>query len=108
MPTYDYQCGACGHTFEKFQSITASASRKCPECGRLKLRRLIGAGAGVIFHGSGFYQTDYRSNSYEDGAKKDAPPAKSDSSGKDSGKPSETPKKKDSGDAEPSGKKASD
>jgi len=108
MPTYDYQCDACGHAFEKFQSITASASRKCPECGRLKLRRLIGAGAGVIFRGSGFYQTDYRSSGYQEAAKKDGPPAKSEGAGKDSGKPTEkSATKKDSGGAESPGKKDS-
>ena len=64
MPTYDYECQACGHTFEKFQSITDSPIRKCPECGRSRVKRLIGAGAGIIFKGSGFYQTDYRSESY--------------------------------------------
>jgi putative FmdB family regulatory protein len=63
MPTYDYECRECGHTFEQFQSITAGALRKCPECGRLKLRRLIGAGAGIIFKGSGFYETDYKRKS---------------------------------------------
>lgn len=73
MPTYDYECKACGHTFEKFQSITASAVRKCPECGKLKVKRLIGAGAGVIFKGSGFYQTDYRSDGYKADAEKDKP-----------------------------------
>ncbi|MBS3733477.1 MAG: zinc ribbon domain-containing protein [Phycisphaerae bacterium] len=60
MPTYDYECQACGHAFEKFQSITARPVRKCPKCGRNKAKRLIGTGAGVIFKGSGFYQTDYR------------------------------------------------
>ncbi len=71
MPTYDYECKECGHTFEKFQSITASAIRKCPSCKKLKVRRLIGAGAGIIFKGSGFYQTDYRSESYKKAAEKD-------------------------------------
>ena len=80
MPTYDYECKACGHTFEKFQSITASAVRKCPECGKLKVKRLIGTGAGVIFKGSGFYQTDYRSSSYQSDAKKDTPSSSSESS----------------------------
>lgn len=70
MPTYDYECSACGHTFEKFQSITAPAVRKCPKCGRRKVRRLIGTGAGVIFKGSGFYATDYRSDSYKKAAEK--------------------------------------
>ena len=73
MPTYDYECDVCGHTFEKFQSITASAIRKCPACGKLKVRRLLGTGAGIIFRGSGFYQTDYRSDSYRKAAEKDKP-----------------------------------
>ena len=60
MPTYDYQCDACGHRFEKFQSITARPVRKCPQCGKNRVRRLIGTGAGVIFKGSGFYITDYK------------------------------------------------
>ncbi len=75
MPTYDYECQACGHAFEKFQSITAPAVKKCPECSKLKVKRLIGTGAGVIFKGSGFYQTDYRSSSYQSDAKKDSAPA---------------------------------
>lgn len=69
MPTYDYQCDACGHRFELFQSISEGARRKCPACGRLKLRRLIGAGSAVLFRGSGFYQTDYRSPEYQRKAK---------------------------------------
>ena len=69
MPTYDYMCEDCEHQFEQFQSITARPTRKCPECGKMKLRRLIGAGAGIIFKGSGFYQTDYRSESYKEGKK---------------------------------------
>jgi len=81
MPTYEYECDACGHSFEKFQSITAAAARKCPECGKLKLRRLIGSGAGVIFKGSGFYQTDYRSADY---AKKAGEAKTSESSSKSS------------------------
>jgi len=67
MPTYDYVCDACGHTFEEFQYIKESPLRKCPECKKLKLRRLIGAGAAIVFKGSGFYQTDYRSESYKKG-----------------------------------------
>jgi len=73
MPTYDYECDACGHRFEKFQPITAKAIRVCPKCDEREVRRLIGTGAGVIFKGSGFYQTDYRSDSY----RKDAEKAKS-------------------------------
>ena len=68
MPTYDYECDACRYTFEVFQSITDSVKRKCPECGKPKLRRLIGGGAGFLFKGSGFYATDYRSESYKKGA----------------------------------------
>ena len=68
MPTYDYECDACGHRFELYQSITADPERKCPACKKLKLRRLIGTGAAVVFKGSGFYQTDYRSDSYRKGA----------------------------------------
>ena len=68
MPTYEYLCQACGHEFELFQSMSASVKRKCPDCGKLKLKRLIGIGSGVIFKGSGFYQTDYRSDSYKKAA----------------------------------------
>ena len=71
MPTYDYECDACGHRFELFQSIKAGPIRKCPACKKLKARRLIGIGAGVIFKGSGFYCTDYRDKSYAAAAKKD-------------------------------------
>lgn len=69
MPTYDYICENCGHEFEQFQSITAKHTKKCPKCGKMSLKRLIGTGAGVIFKGSGFYQTDYRSESYRQGEK---------------------------------------
>lgn len=77
MPTYDYICDACGHEFEEFQSITEPVLRKCPECKKLKLRRLFGTGAAVVFKGSGFYQTDYRSESYKTGAEKDKPKSES-------------------------------
>ncbi len=68
MPTYDYQCEACDHAFEEYQSITAKQIRKCPSCGQRKLVRLIGTGGGLIFKGSGFYQTDYRSAEYKKSA----------------------------------------
>jgi putative FmdB family regulatory protein len=71
MPTYAYRCEACDHEFELFQSITANAIRKCPGCKKLKIKRLIGTGAGIIFKGSGFYETDYRSESYKKGAEKE-------------------------------------
>ena len=68
MPTYDYVCDACGHAFELFQSMTDAVKKTCPECGKKKLRRLIGAGGAIVFKGSGFYKTDYRSDSYKKGA----------------------------------------
>ena len=71
MPTYDYECDACNHQFELFQRISEDPKKKCPECGRPKLRRLFGTGAAVVFKGSGFYQTDYRSDSYKKGAEAD-------------------------------------
>jgi putative FmdB family regulatory protein len=71
MPTYEYRCEACGHEFELFQSMTDAVKRKCPECKELKLKRLVGSGAGIIFKGSGFYQTDYRSESYTKAAEAD-------------------------------------
>ena len=70
MPTYEYECQKCGHSFEDFQSITAKPLKACPKC-RGKVKRLLGAGAGIIFKGSGFYQTDYRSKNYREGAKQD-------------------------------------
>lgn len=77
MPTYDYLCEACRHEFEEFQSITAEPLKKCPACGRKKLRRLIGGGAAVVFKGSGFYQTDYRSESYKKAAASESAGGKS-------------------------------
>jgi putative FmdB family regulatory protein len=71
MPTYDYQCDACQYEFELFQSIKAEPEKKCPECGKKKLRRLIGPGAALVFKGSGFYKTDYRSESYKKAAAAD-------------------------------------
>ena len=62
MPTYDYLCNSCGHEFEKFESMTARPAKKCPQCKKMQLNRLIGAGAGIIFKGSGFYVTDSKGN----------------------------------------------
>jgi putative FmdB family regulatory protein len=73
MPTYDYVCDACGHEFELFQSIKDAPKKKCPDCGKSKLRRLIGPGAAIVFKGSGFYKTDYRSESYKKAAAADKP-----------------------------------
>ena len=68
MPTYEYVCHHCGHEFELFQQMSAPVKKKCPECAQPKLKRLIGTGAGVIFKGSGFYETDYRSENYRKAA----------------------------------------
>ena len=98
MPTYDYLCDNCKCEFERFQSIKARPIRKCPECGKLSVQRLIGAGAGIIFKGSGFYQTDYRSEGYKKAAEsekkttsKDTTKKKTETKAKDS-KSSEKPK----------------
>ncbi|MBN2315419.1 MAG: zinc ribbon domain-containing protein [Sedimentisphaerales bacterium] len=102
MPTYDYVCENCDHRFELFQSIKAKPIRKCPNCGKLTVNRLIGAGAGIIFKGSGFYETDYRSDSYkkakegETKTSSDKTDKKTETKAKDS-KPADTakPTKKD-------------
>jgi putative FmdB family regulatory protein len=73
MPTYDYKCNACNHRFEHFQSMSDKVLKKCPKCGKNALERLIGTGAALIFKGSGFYQTDYRSESYKKSAESDKP-----------------------------------
>ena len=86
MPTHEYVCDACNHQFDEFQSFSDKPLKKCPECKKSKLRRLFGTGAALIFKGSGFYQTDYRSESYKAGAKADAPPAAADSAKSDSSK----------------------
>jgi putative FmdB family regulatory protein len=93
MPTYEYACTECEHQFEEFQSITAKPLRKCPQCGKMSLRRLIGTGAGFLFKGSGFYCTDYRSDGYkkaaDSGTAKDKPAEKTET--KTESKPAETP-----------------
>ncbi len=88
MPTYEYVCDACQHQFELFQSITAEPEKQCPECGKKTLRRLIGPGAAIVFKGSGFYKTDYRSESYKKAAaaEKSGTSASSDGKTKTDGK----------------------
>lgn len=99
MPTYEYECKSCEHRFEEFQSMTAKPLRTCPECKKKSLERLIGIGAGVLFKGGGFYETDYRSESYTKAAeadKKSAEPkseAKSDTPSAPSTKPEKAEKK---------------
>lgn len=85
MPTYDYTCDACRHEFEVFEPITAEPQKKCPKCKKLKLRRLFGAGGGLIFRGSGFYQTDYRGESYKKAAEADKPKTETATSSSDNG-----------------------
>src|SRR5256885_1908774 len=102
MPTYDYQCDACNHKFETFQSMSEALLKKCPKCGKKKLRRLFGAGAAVLFKGSGFYETDYRSESYKKSAKADQEAAKpssssSSSAGETGSAPSAPSSSKDAG-----------
>ncbi|MBL9030928.1 MAG: zinc ribbon domain-containing protein [Phycisphaerae bacterium] len=75
MPTYEYVCRACAHEFEVFQSMTEAPKRTCPACGKRTLERKIGTGAAVLFKGSGFYQTDYRSESYKKAAEAESKPA---------------------------------
>jgi putative FmdB family regulatory protein len=104
MPTYDYECSACGHEMELFQGINDAVKKKCPECGKLKLRRLFGTGAAIVFKGSGFYQTDYRSEGYKKAAKaekKSTGDAKSEGKSESKSgdaKPKTTEKKPKSGD----------
>jgi len=111
MPTYDYECQKCGHTFEKFQSMLDEHLKRCPEC-KGKLKRLIGTGAGVIFKGSGFYETDYRSDSYKKGESKksdgEGGKAKADSGSGDSGKKTESKREKSAAKSEKGKKGKSD
>lgn len=93
MPTYEYECSACGHRFEEFQSIKAKPITVCPKCKKRKVRRLISGGAGFIFKGSGFYETDYRSEAYKAAAKNDAgtaTPAKADAASKTDAAPAKS------------------
>jgi len=85
MPTYEYECRSCKKGFEIFQKMTEDPLQKCPSCGKLKLKKKIGMGAGIIFKGSGFYCTDYKSNSYREGEKKSKSESSSSSSTTSSG-----------------------
>ena len=106
MPTYDYVCDGCGHAFELFQSITDKVKRTCPECKKRKLRRLICTGAAIMFKGSGFYQTDYRSDSYKKGAAADKSTSSGNKEGGDKKSSGESSKSSSSGDAKPAAKKS--
>lgn len=101
MPTYDYKCKGCDHIWEEFQSIKAPPTKKCPSCGKSKAERQIGGGGGLIFRGSGFYITDYRSDSYKKSAEADKPSSSSSESKSES-------KSKSSGDSKSSSKPKAD
>lgn len=111
MPTYDYKCNACDHRFELFQSMSEGVKKKCPECGKLKLERLIGTGSALIFKGSGFYETDYRSKDYAKAKEADSKAA-TDSSKSDDSKSEKTgdakPKKSEKTESKPKAKTTSD
>jgi putative FmdB family regulatory protein len=77
MPTYQYECQACGHTFDELQTMSDARLKKCPKCHKNKLVRLIGSGSGMIFKGSGFYETDYKKKTASSRDKKDTPKAAS-------------------------------
>ena len=106
MPTYDYECAACGHTFEHFQSMSSRRLRKCPDCGERKLERLFGAGAGVIFKGSGFYETDYKRAG--ESARKSEAARKSDAAAKNEGSSGDASASSKSGAAKSSDAKSGD
>jgi len=96
MPTYDYVCAACGHKFEHFQSMTSRRLRKCPACGERKLERLVGSGSGIIFKGSGFYETDYKRAGARGGASSQGKgSSKSEASGSEASKSGNDAPKKD-------------
>ena len=109
MPTYEYECQKCGHRFEEFQSMKDAPLSKCPKC-KGKLKRLIGAGAGFLFKGSGFYITDYRSSGYSEKKKSDAgatAPAPASGGAKEPAKPAPAPAKEGKAAKEPRGPKKS-
>jgi putative FmdB family regulatory protein len=104
MPTYEYKCSNCGHLFEKFQSITSAPTKQCPACKKNTAKRLIGTGAGLIFKGSGFYITDYRSEGYKESAKADTAPSEAKSTDAKSTETKSADSKPASTDAKPAAK----
>ena len=98
MPTYDYRCGECGHEFEEFQSMSSESLKKCPKCGKDALKRAMGSGAGMIFKGGGFYQTDYKKGENKakaSEAKKDKVKETKKAEGTTESKPAKSETKKD-------------
>jgi putative FmdB family regulatory protein len=106
MPTYEYVCDACDHEFEELQSFSDDPLTKCPKCKKKKLRRLFGTGASIIFKGSGFYETDYRSESYKAGAKAEADATKPASDAKSDTKSDGPTKTETKTESKPAGTKA--
>ena len=106
MPTYEYKCSACGHAFEQFQSITSEPTKRCPQCGKSKVKRLLGTGAGIIFKGSGFYITDYRDASYAEKAKADSGTGGSEGGAEAKPAAESKPAESKAGDSKPSESKA--
>ena len=95
MPTYDYRCESCDHEFELFQQMSAAVETVCPECNEESLRRLVGTGGAILFKGSGFYETDFRSKSYQEGAKSETKASEDKSKKSDKSKQTKSaPKKK--------------
>jgi putative FmdB family regulatory protein len=92
MPTYEYACPKCGHEFEQFQSMRNEPLKKCPKCKKTGVKRLVGGGAGLIFKGSGFYITDYKTK--KGTPHTDSTPAKSTSDSKPAASTAATPAKK--------------
>jgi putative FmdB family regulatory protein len=111
MPTYDYVCDACEHSFEEFQNFNDEVLSKCPKCGKKKLRRLFGSGAAILFKGAGFYETDYRSESYKSAAKKEqeatAKPSASEGGSNGTTAKADTPAKSAPAKSEAAGKSSS-
>jgi putative FmdB family regulatory protein len=109
MPTYEYHCDACDHNFDEFQSMSEAPLKKCPQCKKSRLRRVFGTGAAILFRGSGFYETDYRSESYKQAAKADTEAAGKSSSNGTTGTDSAngTNSAKGGGEAKKSGSKSS-
>ena len=95
MPTYEYECKACHHAFERMQGMTEAPVRTCPKCGKRRVQRLISSGGGLIFKGSGFYITDYRSQGYKDKAKADSEASKPKPAAEKPKPPAPKPAKKD-------------
>ena len=112
MPTYDYKCKKCSHNWDAYHSIKAAPIKKCPACGKNSAERQISAGAAILFKGSGFYLTDYRSDSYKKAAAADAsssaPPPKAESSGKTEGSSSLSASSPTKSDSKPASGKSDD